>query len=101
MHFCSTAQKNVLPVSGGSGVEDVLFGREQRQAVGIKVDRSLTFAHDGKSFQTRPLPAASLFTGPDGFSPGSEGYQLGNSHSGAPRVEKQQESFAGSCSVGL
>lgn len=52
-----------LPVGGGAGVEDVLFGREQRQAVGIKVDRSR--AHDGKSFQT--TPAASLFTGPDGF----------------------------------
>ena len=38
----------MLPVGGGAGVEDVLFGREQRQAVGIKVDRSL--AHDGKRF---------------------------------------------------
>lgn len=53
----------VLPVSGGPGVEDVLFGREQRQAVGIKVDR--LHAHDGKGFQT--TPAASLFTGPHGF----------------------------------
>lgn len=53
----------VLPVGGGAGVEDVLFGREQRQAVGIKVDRLR--AHDGKSFQT--TPAASLLTFPDGF----------------------------------
>lgn len=52
-----------LPVGGGTGVDDVLFGREQRQAVGIKVDRLR--AHDGKSFRT--TPAASLFTGPDGF----------------------------------
>lgn len=60
--FKSTVQ---LPVGGRTGVEDVLFGREQRQAVGIKVDRSR--AHDGKSFQTTPAAAASLFTGPDGF----------------------------------
>lgn len=53
----------MLPVGGGAGVEDVLLGREQRQAVGIKVDRLR--AHDGKSFQT--TPAASVFTGPDGF----------------------------------
>lgn len=61
---CNIVQEHyVLPVGGGTGVEDVLFGREQWQAVGIKVDRSR--AHDGKSFQT--TPAASLFTGPDGF----------------------------------
>lgn len=54
-------KSNMLPARGRTGVEDVLFGREQRQAVGIKVDRSL--AHCGKSFQT--TPAASLFTGPD------------------------------------
>lgn len=57
------AEQCALPVGGGTGVEDVLFGREQRQAVGIKVDRWR--AHDGKSFQT--TPAASVFTGPDGF----------------------------------
>lgn len=38
----------MLPARGRTGVEDVLFGREQRQAVGIKVDRSL--AHCGKKF---------------------------------------------------
>lgn len=58
--FCYRGQMqcttDALPVSGRAGVEDVLFGREQRQAVGIKVDRSR--AHDGKSFQT--TPAASL-----------------------------------------
>lgn len=39
-----------LPVGGGAGVQDVLFGREQRQIVGIKVD--LPCVHHGKSFQT-------------------------------------------------
>lgn len=53
----------LLPVSGGPSVEDVLFGREQRQAVGIKVDRLHT--HDGKGFQA--TPAASPFAGPHGF----------------------------------
>lgn len=33
-----------LPVGGGARVEDVLLGREQRQAVGIKVNGLL--AHD-------------------------------------------------------
>lgn len=33
-----------LPVGGGTRVEDVLLGREQRQAVGIKVNGSLV--HD-------------------------------------------------------
>lgn len=56
-------KSTVLPVSGGPGVEDVLFGREQRQAVGIKVDRLHT--HDGKGFQA--TPAASFLFGPHGF----------------------------------
>lgn len=65
MIVCSGRQTRfcLLPVSGGAGVENVLFGREQRKAVGLKVDRLR--AHDGKSFQT--TPAASLFAGPDGF----------------------------------
>lgn len=37
-----------LPVGGGAGIKDVLFGREQRQIVGIEVD--LPCVHDGKSF---------------------------------------------------
>lgn len=37
-----------LPVGGGAGIEDVLFGREQRQIVGVEVD--LPCVHDGKSF---------------------------------------------------
>lgn len=37
-----------LPVGGGAGIEDVLFGREQRQTVGVEVD--LPCVHDGKSF---------------------------------------------------
>lgn len=49
-----------LPVGGGAGVEDVLFGREQRQAVGIKVDRSRV--HAGKSFQTTQLLSSLLPT---------------------------------------
>lgn len=57
----SAEQRSELPVRGGAGVEDVLFGREQRQAVGIKVDRPRT--HDGKSFPT--TPAACLSAGPD------------------------------------
>lgn len=52
----------MLPVGGGAGVQDVLFGCEQGQAVGIKVHRSR--AHDGKRSQT--APAAALFSGPDG-----------------------------------
>lgn len=44
--FKRARKKNALPVGGGARVEDVLFGREQRQAVGIKVDRRR--AHDGK-----------------------------------------------------
>lgn len=43
LHACA------LPVGWGSRVEDVLFGREQRQAVGIEVD--LLRAHNDKSFQ--------------------------------------------------
>lgn len=62
-----TDASSVLPVGGGTEVEDVLFSREQRQAVGIKVHRLR--AHDGKSFQT--TPAASFFTFPDRVS-GSE-----------------------------
>lgn len=45
---CQSAE---LPVGGGAGVEDVLFGREQRQAVGIKVNRSLV--HDAQNFPER------------------------------------------------
>ena len=56
-------ERCVLPVGGGARVEDVLLGREQRQAVGVKVD--LLLAHYGKS--SRTTPAASVFTGPGGF----------------------------------
>lgn len=96
---CNFVQEHcVLPVGGGAGVQDVLFGREQRQAVGIKVDRSR--AHDGKSFQT--TPAASLFTGPDGFR-GLE-YLLENSHGGMLKSCSQTRKvlykrYAGSCAV--
>lgn len=61
--LCQSAQ---LPVGGGAGVEDVLFGREQRQAVGIKVNRFLV--HDAQNFPER---SASFVTGPDGVR-GSE-----------------------------
>lgn len=47
-----------LPVGGGAGVQDVLFGSEQRQIVGIKVD--LSCVHDGKSFQTSAVWLSSL-----------------------------------------
>lgn len=61
--LCQSAE---LPVGGGAGVEDVLFSREQRQAVGIKVDRFLV--HDAQNFPER---SASFVTGPDGVR-GSE-----------------------------
>lgn len=61
--LCRSAE---LPVGGGAGVEDVLFGREQRQAVGIKVNRLLV--HDAQNFPER---SASFVTGPDGVR-GSE-----------------------------
>lgn len=62
--WCKFVQEHyALPVGGGPRVEDVLFGREQRQAVGVKVD--LLLAHHGKTSQT--TPAASMFTGPGGF----------------------------------
>lgn len=74
-----------LPVGGGTGVEDVLFGREQRQAVGIKVDRSRV--HAGKSFQTTQLLSSLL---PTVFGVGvSAGVK--NSHSGTPRVVHGRE----------
>lgn len=87
----------MLPARGRTGVEDVLFGREQRQAVGIKVDRSLV--HCGKSFQT--TPAASLFTGPDGFR-GFE-YVPENSQSGILRLgrENRRKMYPGSFNAAL
>lgn len=60
-----------LPVGGGAGVQDVLFGREQRQIVGIKVD--LSCVHDGKSFQTSAVWLSSLVpTVSGGVGRGSE-----------------------------
>lgn len=47
-----------LPVGRGPGVQDVLFGREQRQIVGIKVD--LSCVHDGKTFQSSAVWLSSL-----------------------------------------
>lgn len=88
----------MLPVGGGARVEDVLLGREQRQAVGIKVDRSR--AHDGKSFQT--TPAASLFTGPDGVRGRSICRRKATAEHpvGRSRPSKQQRRCAGSRNVG-
>lgn len=75
----------LLPVGGGTGFEDVLFGREQREAVGIKVD--FLRVHDGKRFRTTAAFFSSLV--PTVFGVGvSAG---GKSHSGAPRPTKAVE----------
>lgn len=80
-----------LPVGGGAGVEDVLFGREQRQAVGIKVDRSRV--HAGKSFQTTQLLSSLLPTvfGVGVSAGGKKKKKKKNSHSGTPRVVHGRE----------
>lgn len=54
----SLALNVLLPVGGGTGFEDVLFGREQREAVGIKVD--FLRVHDGKRFRTTATFFSSL-----------------------------------------
>lgn len=88
-----------LPVGGRPGVEDVLFGREQRQAVGIKVDRSRV--HAGKSFQTTQLLSSLLPTAFGvGVSAGGKKQPQRNTK-GCSRPRKQQRKYAGSCSVGL
>jgi len=84
-----------LPVGGGAGVEDVLLSREQRQAVGIKVDRLR--AHDGNSFQT--TPAASLLTFPDGFRGRECSAAQQPQRSTEGRSTQQQQSNADSCDV--
>lgn len=75
----------LLPVGGGTGFEDVLFGREQREAVGIKVD--FLRVHDGKRFRTTAAFFSSLVPTVFGF-----GVSAGEkSHSGAPRPTKAVE----------
>lgn len=92
--------KTALPVGGGARVEDVLLGREQRQAVGIKVDRSR--AHDGKSFQTTPAASLSSLVptvSAVGVSAG-EKPQRSSEGGGRSRPSKQQRRRSGSCNVG-
>lgn len=90
--------KTALPVGGGARVEDVLLGREQRQAVGIKVDRSR--AHDGKSFQTTPAASLSSLVPTVSAVGVSAGEKPQRSSEGRSRPSKQQRRRSGSCNVG-
>lgn len=49
-----------LPVGGGTRVEDVLLGREQRQAVGIKVNGSLVHDATPLKYKNKNFPQRAL-----------------------------------------
>lgn len=86
-----------LPVGRGTGVEDVLFGRKQRQAVGIKVDRPRV--HDGKSFQTTQLLSSLV---PTCFAVGvSAGKTATAEHRGSFRAEKTAVEVCGFMQCGF
>lgn len=75
-----------LPVGGGTRVQDVLFGCEQRQIVGVKVD--LSCVHDGRSFQTSAVQLSSLVL--------SGGWWVGSSTEGK-KEGKKKTSHSGVC----
>lgn len=89
-----------LPVGGGAGVQDVLFGSEQRQIVGIKVD--LSCVHDGKSFQTSAVWLSSLVPTVSGggcwwVGSSAEEKKKKTATAECRFTAEQQRRFAGSC----